>query len=210
MQFHKLLLAAALLTGVSAPAFAAGTLSRLVTDTSSESSSTETSSSDSSSTGTSSSESPTIDSSSSAEPNPQPTPSGMVTAQDPQSVLDELSSLGYPGKLGKLDNGRPTISVRVAGFDTYIDFYDCADDMTECYTLLFSATADMKSGTTLDKANQWNSDKITGRVWLDKDNDPTIDFSLSTYAGVSTDVFDQNVKLWADDIDEFKSYFGIR
>jgi len=202
MQIHKLLLAAVLLGGISGPAFAAGsnTVSKWVTSSSASESSADETSSDSS----------MVDTSSSAEPNPQPTAAGLITAKDPQTVLDELSNLGYPGKLGKLDSGRPTISVRIAGYDTYIDFYDCADDMTDCYTLLFSATADMKNGTTLDKANQWNSDKITGRVWLDKDNDPTIDFSLSTYGGVTADVFDQNLKLWADDIDEFKSFFALR
>jgi hypothetical protein len=208
MQIHKLLLAAALLAGVSGPAWAAGstTVSKVITnDSSSETSSSESSSSDSSS----SEESSMVDSSSSQEPAPQPT-AGMVTAEDPQTVLAELSNLGYPGKLGKLDNGRPTISLRIAGFSTYIDFYDCTDDMTQCYTLLFSATADMKDGTTLELANKWNSDKITGRVWLDDDKDPTIDLSLTTYSGVSAEVFDQTVKLWADDIDEFKSYFAIR
>jgi hypothetical protein len=206
MQIHKLLLAAALLAGVSGPAWAAGstTVSKVINNPSSDSSSSEASSSDESS-----SDSSMVDSSSSEEPAPPPV-TGMVTAEDPQTVLDELSAYGYPGKLGKLDNGRPTISLRIAGFDTYIDFYDCTDDMTDCDTLLFSATADLKNGTTPDKANQWNSDKITGRVWLDKDNDPTIDLSLSTFGGVSTDVFDQTLKLWADDIDEFKTYFGIR
>jgi hypothetical protein len=209
MQIHKLLLAAALLAGISGPAFAAGsgTVSKWVT---SSSSSEEASSSEESSADDTSSDSSMVDTSSSEEPNPQPTTAGLVTAEDPQTVLDELSNLGYPGKLGKLDNGRPTISVRIAGFNTYIDFYDCTDDMTDCYTLLFSATADMKNGTTLEMANKWNSDKITGRVWLNDDKDPTIDLTLSTYSGVSTEVFDQNLKLWADDIDEFKSYFGIR
>lgn len=207
MQIHKLLLATVLLAGISGPAWAAGgsTVSKVITTDSSSETSSETSSSETSS----SEESSMVDSSSSEEPAPQPT-AGMITAENPQTVLDELSSLGYPGKLGKLDNGRPTISLRIAGFSTYIDFYDCSDDMTDCYTLLFSATADMKDGTTLELANKWNSDKITGRVWLDDDKDPTIDLSLTTYSGVSTEVFDQTLKLWADDIDEFKSYFAIR
>lgn len=130
-----------------------------------------------------------------------------VTARDPQTVLDALAADGYPGTLSKLDNGRPSIAVKVSGLNTYIDFYDCADDMTDCYTLLFNVSLDLKEGTTLDQANKWNSDQITGRVWLDKNNDPTLDFALSTFAGVPEDTFDQNLKLWDTKIGDFKDFF---
>jgi len=130
-----------------------------------------------------------------------------VTARDPQTVLAALSADGYPGKLSKLDNGRPSIAVKISGLNTYIDFYNCADDMTDCYTLLFSVSLDLDKGTTLEQANKWNSDQITGRVWLDTNNDPTLDFALSTFAGISEDTFDQNLKLWDSEIGDFKDFF---
>lgn len=195
------------------PAVAEGndTVSKIVVDTgsSSVSSSSEAPSSSqaSSSSDQSSSQSSMVESSSSEEPNPEPTSAGLITARDPQTVIDELGKLGYPGKVSTFDGDRPSISVRIAGFDTYIDFYNCAEDMTNCDTLLFSATDDLASGTTPDKANQWNTDKIVGRVWLDDNKDPTIDLSLSTFSGVSADVFDRTIKMWADYLDSFRSYF---
>lgn len=132
---------------------------------------------------------------------------GDVTATNPQSVLDALSAAGYVGKLDKMDSGRTSIAVKVSGLNTFIDFYDCADDLTDCYTLLFNVSLDLKDGTTLDDANKWNSEQITGRVWLDKNNDPTLDFSVSTFKGMSTDTFDQNVKLWDTKIGDFKDAF---
>jgi hypothetical protein len=135
------------------------------------------------------------------------TASGEVSATNPQSVLDALQAAGYPGKLEKMDSGRTSIAVKVSGLNTFIDFYDCADDLTDCYTLLFNVSLDLKDGSTLDEANKWNSDQITGRVWLDKNNDPTLDFSLSTFKGMSADTFEQNLKLWDTKIGDFKDAF---
>ncbi|HZY50813.1 MAG TPA: YbjN domain-containing protein [Devosia sp.] len=131
----------------------------------------------------------------------------LVTATNPQSVLDALSAAGYPGKLDKMDSGRTSIAVKISGLNTFIDFYDCADDLTDCYTLLFNVSLDLKEGTTLDEANKWNSDQITGRVWLDKNNDPTLDFALSTFKGMPADTFEQNLKLWDTKIGDFKDAF---
>ena len=136
-----------------------------------------------------------------------PAPGGEVTATDPQSIIDALASAGYPGKLDKLSSGRTSIAVKVSGLNTFIDFYDCSDDLTDCYTLLFNVSLDLKDGTTLEEANKWNSDQITGRVWLDKNNDPTLDFSLSTFKGMSADTFEQNLKLWDTKIGDFKDAF---
>lgn len=132
-----------------------------------------------------------------------------VTARNPQTVLDALKNLGYPGKFDKMDSGRTSIAVQISGLKTYIDFYDCADDLTDCYTLLFNVSLDLKKGTTLDKANEWNSKQITGRVWLDDNKDPTLDFAFSTFNGVSTDTFEQNVKLWDKKIGDLKDFFDF-
>src|SRR5690348_17135654 len=68
---------------------------------------------------------------------------GDVTATNPQSVLDALSAAGYVGKLDKMDSGRTSIAVKISGLNTFIDFYDCADDLTDCYTLLFNVSLDL-------------------------------------------------------------------
>ena len=150
---------------------------------------------------------PPDDSSSAPPPDNSGAPVDGVSARDPKSVLDALSALGYPGKLDKMDSGRTSISVQISGLKTYIDFYDCADDLTDCYTLLFNVSLDLKKGTTPDQANEWNSKQITGRVWLDENKDPTLDYSLSTFNGVSEDNFDQNVKLWDKKIGDLKDFF---
>ncbi|MEO6012385.1 MAG: YbjN domain-containing protein, partial [Devosia sp.] len=121
-----------------------------------------------------------------------------------------LTSLGYQGgKLTKTKSGRSSIEIQISGSPTYIDFYDCADDFTDCYTLLFLYAMDLKAGTTLEKANEWNSQEITGRVSLDSELDPSIDLSLTTFDGIPTAVFEQNVKLWDKKVGQVKDFFDF-
>lgn len=138
-----------------------------------------------------------------------PADAAVVTATDPQTVLDALANLGYPGKLDKLESGRASIAVTISGLKTFVDFYDCKDDLTDCYTLLFNVALDLKDGTTPGKVNDWNSKQITGRVYLDDNSDPTLDFSVSTFEGVSASVFEQTVKLWDTKIGDFKDAFDF-
>jgi len=133
-----------------------------------------------------------------------------VTAKDPQSIVDALAAAGYQGaELTKTDSGRSSIKVQISGSPTYIDFYDCANDMTECYTLLFVYAMDLTDGTTLEKANEWNAQEITGRVSLDRDRDPALDYAFSTFDGVSQDVFAENVKLWDKKVGQVKDFFDF-
>jgi hypothetical protein len=134
----------------------------------------------------------------------------VVTAKDPKSVVDALAAAGYQGAtITKSDSGRTSIKVQLSGSPTYIDFYDCAADFTDCYTLLFIYAMDLTDGTTLEKANEWNAQEITGRVSLDRDRDPAIDYAFSTFEGVSQSVFEQNLKLWDKKVGQAKDFFDF-
>src|SRR3569833_1229172 len=207
MKHTALLLAAAMLLSTSSPSFAAGsndtdTLTMNSPNQPQASSSAPDDSDVSSAPEDDTSSAPEDDTSSApddSDTNTQGTPpveDGLVSARDPQTVLTALSNLGYPAKMEKMNSGRTSLAVTISGLKTYVDFYDCADDLTDCYTLLFNVSLDLKKGTTHDKANEWYSKQITGRVWLDDNKDPTLDFAFSTFNGVSTDTFEQNVKLW--------------
>ena len=199
MKHLALLLASSMLLATAMPALAAGS-----SDTDSLSPK------NTPSTASSAPEDETSSSEEAAPPDNSGTgDGGTVTARDPQTVLDELKNLGYVGKLDKMDAGNPTIVVNISGGKTFIDFYNCADDKTDCYTLLFNVGLNLDKGTTLEKANEWNSRKIAGRVWLDDDKDPTLDFTFSTFNGVPAETFDENIKSWDQMIADFKHFFDF-
>lgn len=217
MKHTALLLAAAMLLSTSIPTFAAGSTDTDTLTKNAPSASSSAPDDTEVSSAPDDTESSAPDDTASSAPddsdtNTQDTPpvdDTLVTARDPQSVMTALSNLGYPAKLEKMNSGRTSLAVTISGLKTYIDFYDCADDLTDCYTLLFNVSLDLKKGTTLDKANEWNSKQITGRVWLDDNQDPTLDFAFSTFNGVPVDNFEQNVKLWDKKIGDLKDFFDF-
>jgi hypothetical protein len=135
--------------------------------------------------------------------------SGNVTAQDPQSVLSALEDLGYKGDLSKRDNGRAQIAITVKNSPTYIDFYNCDDKMADCYTLLFSYGMNLSKGTTLTKANEWNTREINGRIWLDEDDDPWLDYAVVTYDGIPSGTFSQVMQIWEHQVETVKEFFDF-
>ena len=48
---------------------------------------------------------------------------------------------------------------------------------------------------------------LTGRVSLDDNGDPQLDYAVSTFEGISPSVFEQTVKLWDRKIGDMKDYF---
>ena len=54
-----------------------------------------------------------------------------------------------------------------------------------------------------------NATEITGRVSLDENGDPQLDYALSTFEGISESVFEQSVKLWDRKIGDMKDYFDF-
>jgi hypothetical protein len=132
----------------------------------------------------------------------------IVKASDPQGVIDALTQIGYQGaKLEPWESGRPSISVKISGSPTYIDFFDCAKDFTGCQTLVFYYAMDLEKGTTLEEANKWNAEQVTGRVYLDDNNDPTLDYAVSTFDGLPIAVFEDTVKLWDTKVGHVKDFF---
>ena len=100
MKHFALLLASSMLLATAMPAFAAGS-----NDTDSLSPNRPNAPASSAPEDSSSSEE-------AAPPdNDNTTAASGVTARDPQTVMDALKTLGYPGKLEKMDSGRTSIAV---------------------------------------------------------------------------------------------------
>jgi len=135
--------------------------------------------------------------------------SDLITA-DPDVVLKALTAQGYAGKLEKLDSGRPSISVKISGLNTYMDFYGCDDDFKDCKTILLAVAINLDDGTTPGKVNEWNSNQIWGRVYLDDSSDPTLDYTVSLFDGFSPAVFEETVRQWDATIGDFADFFDFK
>lgn len=121
---------------------------------------------------------------------------GLLTAENPQALVNELISLGYQATLGKDSVNDPLISGSMEGSNFQVYFYGCTNNVT-CKYIQFVAGYDLRDGITLEKLNEWNHDKLWGQAYRDDENDPFISVVYNMDGGVSKENF-------ADTFDWFK------
>lgn len=93
-----------------------------------------------------------------------------------QEVVTILQGLGYRSGLGQDGVGDPMIMSTIGGLDIYVYFYDCTAG--RCGSLQLTVGVDLPNGTTHAVANAFNSSYRYGRVYLDENNDPHLQFDF--------------------------------
>jgi hypothetical protein len=134
-------------------------------------------------------------------------PDGIITAQTPDRIVKALENGGFEVEMSKADNGSPLIESTDADNPFSVHFYDCTDGK-DCGTIQFVSGWNMKSGISAVTIEQWNSDKIWGQAYRDKDKDPWLAVTVDLRGGVTEANFDDVVGKWADLLDQFAKYIG--
>jgi len=96
-----------------------------------------------------------------------------ISAEETATILQDL---GYRAKLGKDGVGDPMITSSMAGLTIYVYFYDCSEG--RCGSLQLSVGLDLDKGTTHAVVNAFNTRYRYGRVYLDDENDPYLQFDF--------------------------------
>lgn len=130
-------------------------------------------------------------------------PTQIVSAQNPQGLVDLLELTGYEPVLGKDKIGDPKIDIKITDFFATIYFYGC-DDKTHdgCDSVQFQASFDRKdpwpAKDALDVARKWRF----GAVYLDDEGDPVVSFDIVTGEGIASKVFLEGLRSYGDTLDE--------
>ncbi|PCD76511.1 YbjN domain-containing protein [Pseudothioclava arenosa] len=117
-----------------------------------------------------------------------------------------LQEFGLPTEKTVDPDGDPKIESRIEGTRFAVYFYGC-DNGKECDSIQFSTGFDLKEPMTLEAANAWNRDKRFGKVYLDEDGDPYIEYDVNTdFDGIGSENFDDSIDLWRALLAEFRDY----
>ncbi|MDL2316246.1 YbjN domain-containing protein [Desulfovibrio sp. OttesenSCG-928-A18] len=125
----------------------------------------------------------------------------IVTAEDPNVLLDVAKGFGS-AELSKLDNGTPIIYGRVDGIKYGVYFYGCDSKGEKCKTIQFAASWETKK-FTIDDVNTWNKDKRFGKVYLDREGEPVIEFDVNLTFGVTRKNLDDTFDWWMNVVKSF-------
>ncbi|PJE33343.1 hypothetical protein PSM7751_00126 [Pseudooceanicola marinus] len=136
---------------------------------------------------------------------PVDVPEGMVSAVDPDGVAAALQALGYKAEMDVDGIGDPLIRSAAEGANYRIYFFGCSDN-TNCDSLMFSAGFDLTDGMGVTAINDWNSDAVITRGYLDDEDDPYLEMYLLTGRGdgISTEVFEAAVGEWNQSLARFQ------
>ena len=115
---------------------------------------------------------------------------------DIDQIAEVLQGAGY--KLEKKEkDGDKYLSVNASGYHFLLFSFGCDDGGKKCKSVQFYAAFDPDKSPTPDAMNTYARDHRWGRVYLDKDGDPAIEFDLDLeQGGMSGELFLDNVAYW--------------
>lgn len=134
---------------------------------------------------------------------------GVVTAANPQTVIDQLQSLGYKASYEPYESGRPNVISAAAGVNYAISFYGCLEDMTDCRTLMFTAGLDMPDGSSMETINNWNQTRVYTHAFLDPAGDPYFRMAVIRGQDMSAEEFRRILEIWEDAMVDFTDEVGF-
>jgi hypothetical protein len=129
----------------------------------------------------------------------------IVSAENPDALIDIIQGLGFQAKLEKDDIGDPVIRSSSGGVDFRIYFYECKNNK-RCKSLHFSVGYDLADGSSLDAVQAWNADKRFASAYLDADSDPFLQMDINTDGGITQQNFENSFELWQSLKGEFEQF----
>jgi hypothetical protein len=134
-------------------------------------------------------------------------PPGIITAETVDRIVAALEKAGFEVEVNKADSGAPLIESTDADNPFAVHFYDCTDGK-QCGTIQLVSGWNMKNGVNAVTVEQWNSDKIWGQAYRDKDKDPWIAVTVDLRGGVTEANLVNVAERWKDLMGEFADFIG--
>ena len=125
-------------------------------------------------------------------------------------TLDEIAAWlhdqGLTAEVQTADNGAKSIYSSIGGSNFHIYQYDCKE--ARCGSLQFSSGFDTKGAFNADKMNGWNRDNRSAHAYVDKVNDPWVEFDVDLTPGGSYELLNDELGIWHQSLDNFRKYIN--
>ena len=120
----------------------------------------------------------------------------MVTATNPDSVLEAIRSKGYEANFSEVaSGGDPVIQIEADGNKFVLLFYNCTRGK-ECKTIQYF-TGYTDPVVSFERINEWNKTHRFGRAYIDHEGDPVVEMDVDLdHGGLSRTLFLDNLDTW--------------
>ena len=130
----------------------------------------------------------------------------LIDATQPERILTVARGFGS-AELEKDKSGDPKISGRIDGSRYSVFFYGCKDG-TNCKTIQFHNSFEVRKKPTLSAINTYNQKNRFGKVYADKDGDPALEFDVNLDGGASPKLLDDTFDWWKVILANYKKAFA--
>jgi hypothetical protein len=118
---------------------------------------------------------------------------GTIDARNPARIVEIARGFGS-AELEKETGGDPRITGRINGVRYIVRFMGCKE-ARNCTHIIFRAGWNNVKAT-FEEVNRFNSEKVFGVVYIDKDGDVNVDMSVNLAGGVTRKNLDDSFDWW--------------
>ena len=130
-------------------------------------------------------------------------PAGGLTLEEIQAWLHDA---GLTAEIQTADDGMRNIYSSTDGSNFHIYPYDCKQE--RCGSLQFAVGFDTKGALNADKMNDWNRDNRWAHAYVDKVNDPWLDYDVDLTPGGTYEMLNDQLGIWRDSLGRFRKYIN--
>ena len=132
-----------------------------------------------------------------------------VSAANPAGVVAALERAGYAPRLDRDSDGDPMVRFLVGAKSVQLLFFGCTANR-DCDSLQLTTGYDMPEGITPEQAIEWMRDNRWGKVHLDDERDPFVQYDIVTgRRGLPEDVFATIIATYRSTIERFAAFVGF-
>jgi hypothetical protein len=135
-----------------------------------------------------------------------PCAAGMICANKPETVTDQIQKLEPKAKTTKAENGTPTIAIDGEYYNYFIYFKDC-EEGKDCAAIAFSADFTKDAAIDLAFVNKWNRNSRIAKAYIGDDGGMFLTLDVSTVGGLSKANFADWKGWWESQLSEFADFY---
>ncbi len=125
-------------------------------------------------------------------------------------TIDELASwlkdAGYSAIIQNEDDGSQSIYSSVDNQNFHIYVYDCKNG--RCASIQFSSGFNTKGAFNAKKINDWVKQNRWARAYVDKSNDPWVEYDVDLAPGGTYEMLNDEFGIWQDSLKHFRKFIG--
>jgi len=126
-------------------------------------------------------------------------PAGGMTIND---LVSWLQGQGYKAEIQTAKDGSHNIASAADGSNFHIYQYDCKNG--RCGSMQFSVGFDTKGAFGPGPMNDWNRDNRWVRAYVDKVNDPWLEYDVDLTPGGTYELLNDEFAIWRDSLGRFR------